>query len=578
MAFVKHFFFALSACTSGAGGLFGGSSNLNPAAAGTPDTGTTNLEPEGESLPLSFLNGVDSAFTMTYNDTSSATVPVILYAGAVDGDYTNSNYQVIASTDPIEPVSALNSPRPDAGRGQAHHRWARERGFASWLISSAYADTTFTQCSNPNTTCCPIAADGSAQCYLALTNSSVAQVYVAVIDATGNVSPSNTETIHANALWLASAASDVTISNGSITAVTNDIAITAKLNDTNWSVQGDHTNNYLSWANDSADGETSFGSQFDFNPSTNTVCNGFGVLNSTDGIHFHRLSTDSTVTYEETVNRPSDATEFTAIKYTANNNLMYAVQKNSTEASIYHVFESDGESDNGLASCDPTPSSGETSDIKFLQSSDGITHSKTIAFDTVTLNTDGNDKDYALALFTNSSGKYFLRMGTYYLYTTTTFGTPLGNTLDFSGLTDLMIYYDQTDATNVGKAALLDSTNNKIWIVNYDVTKNRVNFNTNHFVSVGIHPSAMVLNDDKSKMYVMNYDDGTVSVLSLLDGTTARTTPTVTATFDLKATYFPDKNVTLHPNKIKYYNDQLIISCEGLKGMLIVNTSDIVEN
>jgi len=549
--FVLILCLALSACTSGAGGLFGGSSNLNPAAAGTPDTGTTNLEPEGESLPLSFLSGdVNSAFTATYAPDSSGHDPIIGFAGSVDtssmtdsnGDGYADGYFVATSDSSLEETTARN--------------W-------SWIfMSTAHAETTNMICSRSGVMCWPITMTGEFEAY----PSAASQHYIYITDGT-KISTGITATPNTHLLWLAKAPKEITNGPTNFTyednsanvfwALTQDIGAAIVETDYVFKVVGSHGDNYKMF---DASGTT----QLAYDSGNHKL--GSNILNSGLPIDsFTATDLVSTAFSLDGTTTVPDTEIYNKVKYTVDGKLRFVRKPNSGKGieNIYYALNS------------------STDEITFF---DDSTWSETtllgISAVTNTIAFDVESSGTGLVLFeANDSLRFRMAYGAHRYGGTSALGITC--TYDSDGLCnyrDLQIYRENSSTTEYGRALLLDKDNNRVGSVRYnyqDGTGSAVI--TWIALGIGKTPVSMVLNGDKSKAYVLNQGDDTVSVLTLTNaqGSLLRAANITIESLDLK-TYLNGINATITPTSLIYTTSTsgkngLVVMSEGLKGAIVVD-------
>ena len=553
--FLLILFCALSACSSGVGGfLSGGSGNItNPV--GTPDTGTTNLEPEGISLPLSFLSGdVNSAFTATYAPDSSGHDPIIGFAGSVDtssmtdsnGDGYADGYFVATSDSSLEETTANN--------------W-------SWIfMSTAHAETTNTICSRSGVMCWPITMTGEFEAY----PSAASQHYIYITDGT-KISTGITATPITHLLWLAKAPKEITNGPTDFTyednsanvfwALTQDIGAAIIETDDIFKVVGSHGDSYKMF---DAAGTTQLAYDSDNHKLGSNILNSGLPIDSfaaTDLVST-AFSLDGTTTVPDTE-------IYNKVKYTADGKLRFVRKPNSGKGieSIYYGVNSG------------------TDEITFFDSSDstslGIDNvTNTIAFDVESSGTglvlfEGNDSSlrFRMAYPSGRSSSYTRLGGTSYLGLTCAY--------DSDGLCnyrDLQIYRENSSPTEYGRALLLDKDNNRVGSIRYnyqDGTGSAVI--TWIALGDGKTPVAIVFNSDKSKAYILNQGDGTVSVLSLTNaqGSPLRAANITIENLDLK-TYLNGISATITPTSLTYTTstsgkNYLVVMSEGLKGAIVVD-------
>jgi hypothetical protein len=180
---------------------------------------------------------------------------------------------------------------------------------------------------------------------------------------------------------------------------------------------------------------------------------------------------------------------------------------------------------------------------------------------------------------------------------------------------DLIIYeshIDNASLTISGHALLVDSGNNKAWVINYRiVTEDSPDFGdpikgsgiNNQLVNgqarqvladaidLGANPKSLVLNSDKSIAYAINEDDDSLTTFRLKDqnGKVIDTIARITATKvtmplknlirdDLKSR-LETANIVFSPNSLACRDvdakSYLMVGLEGLKAGLVIDTEQI---
>lgn len=552
----------------GAGGLGGSGLQGDPASGGGGDDGGTTIQdgtggggsPEAMppvSIPAPTLQ---SNLTLAYNaaaGTETGYVPYIGTPGAADPGEGN---QVLVSADVI--TAQLETPQfPPFKKGGLG-------GILTTFISIAHAEPAsmdvlpelpedLSICNVVGNTCCPINPDGSFECYLP-TDMSIEQIYAAVITPDGEVGAPVEEAVHANLLWVAAKPSVSKPVVDKIYSLVEGKMVKTQLSDGNWRVTGDQNNGYEDFA--------ASGNSFGFDSMNNL----FGVLDAGDGIGLYHLDPLlGTVQWLETATS-ARAADYTVIKY-VNENLLYGILEKTAQnnARIFYALDDFDALKYGL---DETFGNS----IEFIKSDDksaegiDLTHSRTITFD---VDADG----YVLVVFEDEDGAIRIRMSD---GDENRFGREisLAGTHEFI---DIQIFHKNTSATDYGKALLLDRPSNRLWIVEYnhkiifppppDFNFEIKSFSKSVDLGENKNPQAFVLNSDKTKAYVINQGDETLTVVDL---TKDIPESMVTATIQL-ADYVPDKQLTYIPNSITYKDGHLFVGSEGIRGQLVINTSSI---
>ncbi|MDP2723350.1 MAG: hypothetical protein Q8O72_11385, partial [Bacteroidales bacterium] len=215
---------------------------------------------------------------------------------------------------------------------------------------------------------------------------------------------------------------------------------------------------------------------------------------------------------------------------------------------------------------------------------------------TVTFDVDANNT--ALVVFQDEEGLYRLRMANPGTKLPNKKLVKFGGEVSFVGNHDfreLIIYKGQNGIdkeVNSGRALLLDSAENNVWLVKYYVDGSTMNGELQHLlpdfldeptmaIPVGTNPIDMVLSKDSKTVYVLNQGNKTISILSLADGDKTLSIDDIkknTQTISLKD-YLGEKNVYLVPTSLAYRDsdkgDYLLVGSEGINGAIVINLNSI---
>jgi len=141
-----------------------------------------------------------------------------------------------------------------------------------------------------------------------------------------------------------------------------------------------------------------------------------------------------------------------------------------------------------------------------------------------------------------------------------------------------------------GTVYLLDSANDRIHVAKYaydlvaPITDPTITttFTASDSITVGDNPKSIVVNSDGTRVYVLNQNDSTVSVVKTSN-------KKVVATVDLVTTVYPGKTLTLSPTKMGFQpktvtsgvdstNGYLLVTDSILKTVMVVDTDNITES
>lgn len=197
-----------------------------------------------------------------------------------------------------------------------------------------------------------------------------------------------------------------------------------------------------------------------------------------------------------------------------------------------------------------------------------LTHRRTIAFDVAGSYT-------ALVVFEDAYGKLRLRVGS----PGHRFGgeNPFPGTAEDYDFKDLQIYYNPIPSPHSRKALLLDAKRARVALIEYNFFFFAAGplFIESPYVKIagwiqlgqGKNPQSFVLNAYKSKAYILNQGDNTVSVLNLVTPA-----PQLESEINL-ANAIPSKELSIKPTKIILSPDEenLIITTEDLRSTIIAS-------
>ncbi|OGQ41211.1 MAG: hypothetical protein A3G32_00485 [Deltaproteobacteria bacterium RIFCSPLOWO2_12_FULL_40_28] len=284
-----------------------------------------------------------------------------------------------------------------------------------------------------------------------------------------------------------------------------------------------------------------------------------------------------------------DADEYTALKY-QNENLWFVTDPSASEnrGVIYNalnVISGDDSDDikyhSGTSDTDATTlKKGRT----FAVDSNSLGFAVFEVAPTADTNTDGT-------IDSNDTGDLWLRMAN-------TSGPLAGAkiTLPAQATTPVIediVVVDAVDITvdgDEGTVYLLDSANDRIHVAKYaydlvaPITDPTITttFTASDSITVGDNPKSIVVNSDGTRVYVLNQNDSTVSVVKTSN-------KKVVATVDLVTTVYPGKTLTLSPTKMGFQpktvtsgvdstNGYLLVTDSILKTVMVVDTDNITES
>jgi len=504
----------------------------------------TQLLPDDEtSLPISYLDG--SGFLIAAPDEFNL-IPVLAFADALNlnsesdfvddnGDGYYDNVFLAVSTEATG-LTAISDNTSTIGR----------------FFQNARAE-------NPAQQLCPIRTTNLIECFFDPQNQSPANLALALTDGNSNLlSEIITENLQANVFYVRDAQTDLVDAAGDLYTLTNGVGVRINTQENssnnNFRVNGDYRNNYAAFESD--------GDQFLYQADNSVLIlknnvSGFSVLQGNNIIDLFQITSYQT---------GGQATEYTVFK-PYEEIVYYAIAQNtSDEAFLYNLFEYEM-SFFGMTSRNYNFTYNHIRFISPTNDNDALgrklTHTRTLAFD---INNDG----YALVLYQDGENKIRLRASnsSNFLGARTRLQGFDINTFDFR---DIQFFAED-------RALLLDALNNRLWLIELDVAQNFVTQVLNAHVLVGQTPIQLVMNTAKTRAYVLNAGDESISVISLANSNgTPRTQPAVIATYPLTRA-LGGKNLTWSPNTLAVTEDSLFVGSQNLKAVIQIQLSEIIEN
>lgn len=561
----------LVACSSpGTLGLTSGAAPSSGSSTGDSDPGTANAAPPPTSI-IVISNVVDTSRVLAYNSDDSNYVPVVGDAGTVSSSDTTtdiSTLQIATKADAFDSTVVSLS-----------------------LARSAQADdldplididgSTESICDDEGVSCWPVNADGSFEAYAELSTQSTASIYYTLVDAAGvivnNVDSTGLETafetveehVNNSLIWVAQNPQDIQLATDGFFGVLGQDMLTqikynSELSAGRFQVVGDYLTSYKS-----ADAVGAASIAFD--EASNLTLRQpeagidiFSSLATTDLLSFTDSGRDVTVANTE---------EYTQLKF-ANDGMKFVRKPLEVRAESEYIYNAlDG-----------------STEVAFLEMSDGLYHDGTSDFVKVSsaLIFDVDSAGYALVVFEDDRGGMRVRMGTSdasVLEDDRRFGGETSLTASDYNFLDIQIFHQNSSGSDLGEALLLDSLNNKLWMVSfnhYADAADDVRSVTLEDDAIDLgsskNPQSFVFNSDKSRVFVVNQGDDTISVITLVDAEgNVRTVTDMESdivTINL-SDYLNGKAFTVTANKAAYYStidgDYLLVGSEGISGAIVVD-------
>lgn len=495
------------------------------------DSGTDTLPTTAIPLPM-----LQSDKLLTYNNDSSGNFPVVAQAGAVT-DFDEGDQIAISST-----VFTAQE----------------ESIYSSFLVSTAHAAED--ACANPDFHFCDIEADGSFECFVN-PGMSPTSFYYTVVDENCDF---KTETVvedpvQENLLYLASVPTDVGIVEDDLFSLTDSKGVKVAEDGGKLKVFGNFQQNYQNF--ETTGGKISYASSDSLVATMNPV-SGIELFPNTSGTigtpkpiftMFDTLPVIRSYTFLKPVNgimyfgfEPEVATDEGYLMYATTEDLW----NNVSYKKIWFTKNND------------TDSSGHV-----------INHTKTLAFDSVQLGAF----TWTIVAFQDHEDIRIKAIKTLGMSISERLSGDIWKTTTEVDIEDIVVWYDD-DVENI-LFAILDSMKNK-------VTLGRVNVNgidplkifDNKSILVGENPRSMVYSKNSGKLYVLNQNDQSISVIPLmLDESTSVKFPEVSKVIYLSDSV-PGKTISFRGNSIQIKEDVLVVSDEMIKALVLIDVSDEESN
>ena len=396
------------------------------------------------------------------------------------------------------------------------------------------------------------------------TDSSNPKMHYALMNKrTRAITSGHDEEINGNVLYTRKVPTGNTISaNGSLYSVGEGSVVKIDRDDNGrFAVQGQANENYEEFS--------VTGNRIGFDSEAGV----FGALDEDNGVEIIEMDVSTGQVLSRVLSRrPENIARFTSLKR-AGNALRYGVENtdNVTNGKLYYALENTN-FDSDISA--PQEIKFVDSDDDFDSSGDQMTHKQTITFDI-------DNNGFALVVYQDANDLTRLRIA------------KQGSTRSFdrfggevalegsSGFVDVQIYKQNTSMNDYGKALLLDQMNNKAWIVEYNTRLGpgairEINIVNSVDLGNAKNPQAFVLSQDKSKAFIVNKGDESISVISLKDseGSTIEK-PEVLTNIKL-ASQIKNKAFEFKPESIQIKNDNLIIGARDLKAQVLINTEEVL--
>jgi hypothetical protein len=537
---------------TGADDITGGNNASEDSDAG--DSGTAT-EPESAPvavMPGAFLQGGSLAFKSDSGDN----VPVIGLENAI-ADFADGDQVIISDIELEAEVACLEKGSPAFAQGYGAASLVKK--ISNLVISEAHAEETAASiCDDEDKTCCPIQDDGSFECFYPLVDQSVASVFISVVDEEGNYVTDEVteETIQPNLMYVKNAPSDVAELDGSLFSLGNSKG-TSFVTDAESELRVDEYEKF-----------EAEGSKLGFSTNDGLV----GVLDDNVGIRLYEKDGDD-ITDTTEVDTFTDATEYTFFRPI--NNL------------LYYGYEQEASEDAHLEAATTPELEDPTKHLPrhFLQTGDGVFHTKTLSYDSTTY---GWGDIYSIVSFIDNSNNLRLRLvQNYGDLAEERLDNSTWKTTSEANVKDIQIYYDNDTAEAIN-FVVLDDMNNKVRVGSYDLGAATVEhtLDDNKAIDVGSSAKSMHFSSDSGKLYVLSQGAKNVAVIPLMSDTEtiiadpkteAESDPDFIKYIDLTGliTNYAEKGITLSPNSMTFLDgsDKLIVGDATTRAAIEVDVS-----
>ncbi|MBF0104216.1 MAG: hypothetical protein HQM16_02705 [Deltaproteobacteria bacterium] len=517
------------------------------------DEGTTNdvvEPPEGIGIPTNNTEGpatppisiinpkLDAGRFLCFKNDAQGNVPIVVQAGAVEN--FDAGDQIAVSAEAFTPEFSCNENKPVIASE------ARQSSLYNMLIPTAHAQTT-TSCSD-EFTYCPIADDGSFKCFVN-PGVSTEKLYFTIVDkdcapATDVVTEDH---VQKNLLYVGTSPTDVKDVGDELYSIADGNGVIARDDGSGMRVAGDYNLGYKTFDAD--------GTALAFADTDGLV----GVMGD-NGVQLLDYNAGTVIDTGEKAIDPN-AKAYTFLR-AMNGVLYYGIEQESADEGYINFAVTEEKLVPRKHKWIWITRSGDTD-----TQGNEIRHTRTLGFGgiqlasfphtwTIVAFSDG-DNIRIRAIFGDGSLPAFRGK------------SDVWKSVNECSIKDI-IAYNSDDVDNIN-FVMLDSKNKKIDLGRYNISSNTRTIDDTKAVDVGNNPAAMDYSAKSGNLYVLNRDDATISVISLMLNNRDVTEKPVVKRIIKLADQVPGKSINFESNNILVKDSQLVVTDEATKALLMVD-------
>ncbi|MBF0105833.1 MAG: hypothetical protein HQM16_10960 [Deltaproteobacteria bacterium] len=481
------------------------------------------------SLPSSLVK----EFVIAYSPDQQGNIPVIGFEGAVE---YKAGYKIAVSTTAIEPVVSCNEPT------------IIEKA-KDLVVPQAYAQSEAQSvCESDGVECCDVQSNGSYECFLSLVNESVSEVYVAVVDESGNVGTPVKDAIQKNLLYVGNTPDDIKDVNGELYSIADDNGVVARDDGSGMRVTGDYNLGYKTFDAD--------GTALAYADTDSLV----GVMGD-NGVQLLDYNAGTVIDTGEKAIDPN-AKAYTFLR-ALNGVLYYGIEQESASKGVLN-YAVTGEKWWPSRHKPIIITDGDTD-----TQGNEIRHTRTLGFGGVTVGTH----NWRIVVFEDDTNIRIRAIEDTGHMPAWRLGGEIWKSASTVNVRDIASYHGDSETGEVN-FAILDNKDSKVWLGDFDTNANNGTIEDSKAVAVGKNPQSMVFSSKSGNLYVLNKDDQNISVIPLMsDAKTVIAKPVVTKTIKL-ADAVPGKTIDFKASAIILKDDKLIVTDETTKSLILIDNAD----
>ncbi|MBF0103922.1 MAG: hypothetical protein HQM16_01230 [Deltaproteobacteria bacterium] len=495
------------------------------------------------SLPTgSIINpSLDSGNFLTFAPDAQGNVPITATAGAVT-DFEAGD-QIAVSVEEIIPDVACKERPSVIARSKA----TRQSPWSGWLIKEAHAQEVATTCSD-EFTYCPIDTDGSFKCFV---NQGVSteKLYYTIVDK--DCAPATDQVVEdtpkKNLLYVGNTPTDVNSAGDELYSLANGNGVVARDDGSGMRVAGDYNLGYKTF-----DAE---GTELAYADSDALL----GVM-GTEGVQLLNYEAGIVLDSGEKVTDPN-AKAYTFLR-AMNGILYYGIEQESAAEGYLNFAVTEEKWKREKHQIIWITRAGDTD-----TQGNEIRHTRTLGFG----DADVGGWKWTLVVFNDENNIRIKAIKEFGRTDEDRLGGEIWKDNNQVQLIDMIAYYD--DDSKIVDFALLDK-NNKVWLGNFNLETGIKTIDEANVVMVGKDPQAMTFSRTSGKLYVLNHDDQTVSVISLMEENGLPIAKPVVGTVIKLADSVPNKTVSFSANSLLLKDKQLIVTDVTNKSLLLIDVGE----